>query len=344
LDKKRLVIITDAWYPQINGVVTTLQNMVEQGEKNGYDVHVIHPEMFTCRFYPRLYPEVPVTLPFGISRILRDLDPDYIHVATEGPLGLCASILLFARMRKYTTSYHTSWGPFLRELYGIPEWVTLRYLKWFHQKKTVLCPTEDVKSFLVENKIGRKPVVWSRGVNLEQYGDPVLELHNEKPVLLSVGRVSKEKNLDEFCSIDHEKYDLVLVGDGPYLPELRAKYPWVKFTGYKTGQELVDLYKSADCFVFNSLNDTFGIVMIEAMVSGTPVAAHAVRGPIDVVDHGITGFLHEDIETAVKECLSLSRKDCAACARSQWSWEKVWNTFIGVVSVFAKKRRAPASH
>ena len=339
MDGKRLVIVTDAWHPQINGVVTTLTNMVDQGKKNGYDVHVIHPGLFKTKFYSSKYPEIPITLPLGLSKMLKEIDADYVHVATEGPLGLFASMYLTFHLIKYTTSYHTNWAPFMKEICGVPGWMTLRYLKWFHYRKTVFCPTKTTRDFLIDNRIGRKVVLWSRGVDLKNYDPPVSSLRNEKPVLISVGRVSKEKNLNEFCSLDREQYRLVVVGDGPYLEELRSAYPWIEFTGFKTGRELAELYQSADCLVFNSTNDTFGIVMIEAMVAGTPVAAHRVAGPVDVVDEGITGYLSDDISLAIERCLELSRIACAEHARAKWSWETVWDTFIDTIKIFAKKRK-----
>jgi glycosyltransferase involved in cell wall biosynthesis len=327
LDFKRIVIITDAWEPQVNGVVTTLKKMVEFAKKNGYDIVVVHPELFKRKLHSKLYPEIPFTIPFGISKYLNYKTDTVYHIATEGPLGLAASFILTSKGRRYTTSYHTDWSKFMKEVAGVPHFITKTYIKWFHRKRKVFCPTESIRQFMIENEIGRKQIIWPRGVDPEIFTARIQKISNEKPILLSVGRVSKEKNLDAFCQLPN-KYKKIVVGNGPYREELERKYPDVTFVGYKFGKELAEYYKQADCFVFTSKFDTFGVVMIESMYCGTSVAAYPVQGSIDVVDNKYTGILDDDIEKAIEKCLTLSRKKCSIIARDSWSWEVVWNIFV----------------
>ena len=326
MDFKRIVIVTDAWEPQVSGVVTTLKKMVEFAKRDGYDVVVVHPELFKRKFYSKLYPEIPFAVPFGISKHLKYKTDTVYHIATEGPLGLAAAFILTAKNRRYTTSYHTDWSKCMKDVANVPEWITRSYLKWFHRKRKVFCPTETVRQFMIDNEIGRRQVIWPRGVDPEIF-TPRYTKSKEQPILLSVGRVSKEKNLDVFCSLP-DKYVKIVVGDGPYKKELERKYPNVKFVGYKFGKELAEFYQTADCFVFTSKSDTFGVVMIEAMYCGTPVAAYPVQGPIDVVDNKYTGILDDNIEKAIEKCLTLSRKKCSIIARDTWSWESVWKDFV----------------
>jgi glycosyltransferase involved in cell wall biosynthesis len=327
LDFKRIVIVTDAWEPQVSGVVTTLKKMVEFAKRDGYDIVIVHPELFKRKFYSKLYPEIPFAVPFGISKYLKYKTDTVYHIATEGPLGLAAAFILTAKNRRYTTSYHTDWSKFMKDVAGVPEWITRSYLKWFHRKRKVFCPTETVKQYMIDNEIGRRQIIWPRGVDPKIFTARIKPHLRSTKTLLSVGRVSKEKNLDAFCQLT-DKYKKIVVGDGPYKEELERKYPNVIFVGYKFGAELANYYRQADCFVFTSKADTFGVVMIEAMYCGTPVAAYPVQGPIDVVDNKYTGILDENIELAIEKCLTLSRKKCNIIARDSWSWEVVWNIFV----------------
>lgn len=326
MDFKRIVIITDAWEPQVSGVVTTLKKMVELATKDGYDISVIHPGLFKAQFRFKTYPEIPFAIPFGLSKMLRYQEGTVYHIATEGPLGLAAGFILTSRNKRYTTSYHTDWPKLLKDVVGIPQWMSREYLRWFHRKRKVYCATKTVAEYLTENDIGRRHIIWSRGVD-ESIFEPRYTKSKDKTVLLSVGRISKEKNLDVFCQLS-DKYLKVVVGDGPYRKELEEKYPNVKFVGYKFGKELAEFYQTSDCLVFTSKADTFGVVMIESMFCGTPVAAYPVQGPIDVVDNKYTGFTDENLEVAIEKCLTLSRKKCTMIARDSWSWEESYKTFV----------------
>jgi glycosyltransferase involved in cell wall biosynthesis len=327
LDFKRIVIISDAWEPQVSGVVTTLKKMVELATKDGYIVDVIHPELFKRKFRFKAYPEIPFAIPLGLSKMLRHQEGTVYHISTEGPLGLAAGFILTLRNQRYTTSYHTDWSKLLKEVVGIPRWMSREYLRWFHRKRKVYCATKAVAEYLTENDIGRRYIIWSRGVDPEIFTARIKPHLKGSKTLLSVGRLSKEKNLDVFCQLP-DKYRKIVVGDGPYKEELERKYPDVTFVGYKFGAELAEYYRQADCFVFTSKADTFGVVMIEAMYCGTPVAAYPVQGPIDVVDNKYTGLLDNDLETAIKKCLTLSRKKCSIIARDSWSWEESYKIFV----------------
>ena len=326
MDFKRIVIITDAWEPQVSGVVTTLKKMVELARKDGYIVDVIHPELFKRKLRFRAYPEVPFTIPFGLSKMLRYQEGTVYHISTEGPLGLAASFILTSRNKRYTTSYHTDWPKVLKDVANVPKWISREYLRWFHRKRKVYCATKAVAEYLTENDIGRRQIIWSRGVD-ESIFTPRHTKSKEQPILLSVGRVSKEKNLDVFCQLP-DKYVKIVVGDGPYRKELEQKYPNVKFVGYKFGKELAEFYQTADCFVFTSKADTFGVVIIESMFCGTPVAGYPVQGPIDIIDNKYTGYTNENLETAIEKCLLLSRKKCSTIAKDSWSWEESYKTFV----------------
>lgn len=326
MDFKRIVIITDAWEPQVSGVVTTLKKMVELSRLNGYQVEVIHPGLFKYNLKVKAYPEIPLSIPLGLNKLLKHKDNTVYHIATEGPLGLAASFILTFRNKRYTTSYHTDWSKFMKDIAGVPSWITKAYIKWFHYKRKVFCPTKTIEDYLRSNGIGRRHIIWSRGAD-ENIFQPRTSKFKNIPLLVSVGRISKEKNLDVFCSLP-DKYIKVVVGDGPYKNELQRKYPKVIFPGYKFGEELAQFYQTADCLVFTSKSDTFGVVLLESMFCGTPVAAYPVQGPIDVIDEGITGCMDNNIEHAIEKSMLLSREKCSTIALNKWSWHQSWVTFI----------------
>ena len=323
MEKQRLCIVTDAWLPQVNGVVTTLTNLVAQAELNGYQVLVIHPGMF-LNFSAIGYPEVKLSITFGVKKMIEKFKPDHLHIATEGPLGLAARISY--RRETYTTAYHTQWADFLKDMLRIPPSLTWKFIRWFHQHGKVMVPTPSIKTELLNQKIKAEVVLFSRGVNIDKLSANVKHPKNIKPRLLSVGRISKEKNLDIFCLLDHTKYDLIVVGNGPYLETLKTKYPHVTFTGMLSGTKLANEYVKADCMVFTSLKDTFGLVIIESQCLGTPVAAFPVTGPIDVILPK-TGAMHKNIDKAIAIALKLDRNVCANVARKQYSWQNAWKQF-----------------
>jgi glycosyltransferase involved in cell wall biosynthesis len=325
---QKILIVTDCYEPSINGVVTTLKNIKKEAEKDGYEVLIIEPSMFT-NFSSVIYPDIRISMPFGFTKLIDEFKPDYIHVATEGVLGICALRYCAKRNYNFTTAFHTKWAEFLNSILKIPLSWTIAWLHRFHKNKIVFCTSQSMIDYLKDNGIGKVHVSWSRGVDTDIFGPPRLEKGNifiNKKNLVTVNRVSKEKNLDAFCQLSTFLYNLTLVGDGPYLNELKRKYPQVKFTGALTGKELTEAYASADVFVFPSKNDTFGVVNIEAQMMGTPVAAYPVTGPKDIIIDGVNGYTDEDIKIAIKKALTVDRKTCFDYTNTNYSWKSVWNT------------------
>lgn len=325
--KKVILIITDNTKEQINGVVTTYKNLEKWAHDDGYSVVYIDPGFYPSFACPG-YPEVRLSWGWGISKKIKEIDPQYIHIATEGPLGVAAKLFCDRHNIPYTTAYHTKFPEFLNEIYRIPKSWTRLYLRWFHSRsRMVLATTDTMVKSLTDLGIGCKVKSWTRGVDRVQLKPKLEQIRtNSGPLLLYVGRVSKEKNLDDLCCLEND-FNIEIVGDGPYLETLRKKYQKVKFLGYKQGSDLADYYVRADVFVFPSKLDTFGIVMIEAMSLGTPVAAYPVPGPMDVVVSGETGYLDHDLRRAIKQCLLLDRSRIRLKSQ-KWTWENCWKIFL----------------
>lgn len=321
---KTILIITDNLRDQINGVVTTFTNIQTLATGDGYDIVYIDPGQFPhCSALG--YPEVKISWPRGIGSKIQTADPDYVHIATEGPIGLAARIWLDQQGWRYNTSYHTKYPEFLKKIYHIPESWTYAYVRWFHKHSgRVLTTTQGMAEELEQNGF-QKVIPWTRGVNRDNLQPSKHRSKNAKPVLLSVGRISKEKGLDDLIPLQ-DRYQIIIVGDGPYRAELESKMPGAEFVGYKSGSDLADYYQQADVFLFPSRTDTFGLVMIEAMSLGTPVAAYPVRGPLDVIEQAVTGTMSEDLSLAVEGALKLDRSRVKT-ASQKWTWEECWRIF-----------------
>jgi glycosyltransferase involved in cell wall biosynthesis len=323
---KKILIVTDNLPNQINGVVTTYKNIETHAIRDGYHFVYITPNEFSYFDCP-VYNEVKIALPRSMGQKIEEICPDYIHIATEGPVGLWARAYLTKYNYSYNTAYHTKFPEGLKTLIGLPERLTWRYIKWFHKHTgKVLTTTETMVSQLKEHGLIADIVSWTRGVDREIFNSSQRQNNLDKINLVCVSRVSKEKNLDEFCKLQFPNSHKILVGDGPYREELEEKYKDVEFVGFKTGKELAYYYSNADVFVFPSKWETFGIVMIEAMACGTPVAAYPCQGPMEVVDYGKTGFLNNNLNEAIENCLNLNRFDVEALSL-KWSWEEAWNIF-----------------
>lgn len=325
----RILIVTDNLLNQVNGVVTTFTNIEKQALKNNYTVRYIDPSMF-FHFSAIGYPEVKISLPFGIGKKIESINPTFIHIATEGPVGLAARNYCNKKGYNYNTSYHTKFPEFLKEIYGIPESLTYNYVRWFHKdSKKVLTTTQTMVDDLISHGFTNNIIPWTRGVDRDIFNN-ITRKEFDCCTVLYVGRVSKEKGIDDLCQIFNPygvfNYKIQIVGDGPYRKELESKYPKVEFVGYKSGKELAQYYKNADVLCFPSKCDTFGIVMIEAMTMGTPIAAYPVAGPIDIIEQGVTGFMNEDIEDAIAGCLFLDR-DRIEERSTKWTWENCWEIF-----------------
>lgn len=322
---KKILMITDNLPDQINGVNTTYNNIKPYAIRDGYTIHTIHPGCFRYFDCPK-YNEVKLAIPTKMGQKIEEISPDYIHIQTEGPVGLCARKYLSKHNYRYNTAYHTKFPEGLRALFGIPEAVTWPLVRWFHKHSgKVLTTTDSMVAELQAHGFDGEVVSWTRGVDRDVF-HPAHRVETVSRYLLCVSRVSKEKNLEAFFEMDYPGYLKVMVGDGPMLEAYRKQYPDVHFTGFKTGEDLARYYANAEAFVFPSKWETFGIVMIEAMACGTPVAAYPVQGPVDVVDEGITGCMNDDLKQAVKDALMLDRK-LVWNGSARWSWDRAWEIF-----------------
>ncbi len=324
----KIVIVTDAWVPQVNGVVRTLKKTRDHLIAFGHDVVMLTPEGYRTIPCPS-YPSIPLALFPGrkIARELTHLKPDAIHIATEGPLGMAARRWCLRNNVKFTTSYHTQFPEYLRLRLPIPLSWSYAWFRRFHNKAVhTLVPTESQKQRLEQHGF-TNVFVWGRGVDTTTFSpESPQQLDLPRPISLNMGRVAIEKNIESYLNLNVPGTKVV-VGDGPDLDMLKQRYPDVIFTGAKFGKELASWVAAADVFVFPSKTDTFGLVLLEAMACGVPVAAYPVTGPIDVIQHGVTGFLDEDLEIAVLNALKLEPIDCIEFAK-QRSWEACTSIFL----------------
>ena len=321
---KKILIITDNLPSQINGVVTTYKNLEKYAKLENYQIVYIDPNSFYYFDCPK-YKEIKLSLPFTIGKKIKEINPDHIHIATEGPIGIFAKIYLDFFGYSYNTAYHTKFPEAVKKMLGIPENITWAFLRWFHKHTgRVLTTTNSMVDELKTHKFNSEIISWTRGVDRNIF-KPSFKNNNEKIKMVCVSRISKEKNLEDFFKLEIPNSEKIMVGDGPMLNKYKEKYTNVKFVGYKTGEDLAEFYRQADVFVFPSRWETFGIVMIEAMACGTPVSAYPCQGPNDVVDHN-TGYLDDDLKSAVEKALNLSRKEVYQ-GSLKWSWEKTWEIF-----------------
>ncbi|MGV8834325.1 MAG: glycosyltransferase family 4 protein [Devosia sp.] len=307
----RLLIVTDAWRPQINGVVRTLESVGQALTSMGHQVHYLTPERFWTVPVPS-YPEVRISLasPGAVSRQIQMVNPDHIHIATEGPLGLLARQYCIDRRLCFTTSFHTRFPEYVAMRVPVPTEWGYSYMRWFHAAAArTLVPTPSLRDDLTARGFERLGL-WSRGVDGVRFRPGAKTMFNDLagPHLLYVGRVAAEKNVEAFLDLEVPGSKIV-VGDGPDCARLMREHPEAVFMGYRHGEELGAIYRSADVLVFPSRTDTFGNVITEALASGTPVAALPVTGPLDVLSDPRAGALHEDLNVAVTRALRLSRTD-----------------------------------
>ena len=330
----RIAIVTDAWAPQVNGVVCTLTALRDELVRRGLEVKVISPDMFRSFPCPS-YPEISLALARSrtIARLLEDFRPDAVHISTEGPLGFAARRHCIAAGRRFTTAYHTHFPDYLAKRTRLPASVFWPLIRRFHRPSAgILVATESVATQLrAQGLTQTRP--WSRGVDLVQFrpdvAPPELFRTLERPIQLYVGRVAVEKNIEAFLAADHPG-SKVVVGDGPALARLKAEFPAAHFLGQRSGEALAACYAGADVFVFPSHTDTFGLVMIEALACGTPVAAFPVRGPLDVLDE-TSGAMDDDLSAAIARALGLGREDCLRRGRS-FNWERCTDQFLAALA------------
>jgi glycosyltransferase involved in cell wall biosynthesis len=326
----RIAIVTDAWTPQVNGVVRTLQTIRGELERLGHDVEVISPDLYGSIPCPT-YPEIRLALVRArvVGQAISAFRPDAVHLATEGPLCLAARRWCLRSGVPFTTAYHTHFPDYVAQRTGLPAAWFWRYIRWFHgPAQAVLVSTRSVRDQLRAHGLPQvRP--WGRGVDLTAFTPdappPPLFADLPGPIMLYVGRVAVEKNLEAFLATDHPG-SKVVVGDGPARAALEKAYPQAHFMGPLFGDALAGAYAGADLFVFPSKTDTFGLVMIEALACGTPVAAYPVTGPIDIVTPD-TGALSDDLGDAIAQALTKDRAACAAYGQ-RFTWDRSAQEFL----------------
>lgn len=345
----KICIITDAWSPQVNGVVRTLKTLKAKLREKGHSVLVIHPGLFMTVACPG-YKEIRLSLnaPLKLKAILKRVNADAYHIATEGPLGWAARRYFMRHKIKFSTAYHTDFPQYIAARLPLsPNWI-YSVLRRFHgAAEQTLVATKSIQDLLSSHGFTHL-MDWSRGVDQGEFSPnsadqseaPLpFDPDDEGPILLYVGRIAVEKNLRAFLDLEIDGLKVV-VGDGPDIEMLKREYADALFTGVKFGEELRALYASADVFVFPSKTDTFGLVMIEALACGTPVAAYPVQGPLDIVGldgkgtkgprQSIIGALNDDLAIAIKQALDAREKDCLDYVKF-YNWDSVTDEFLAAL-------------
>jgi glycosyltransferase involved in cell wall biosynthesis len=330
----RVLIATDAWHPQVNGVVRTLAMTAEAAKALGAEISFLTPQSFRTFAMPS-YPGLRLALPYGakVARLIDDARPDSIHIATEGPIGLAVRRYCRKHRLPFTTSFHTRFPDYISARLPVRESWIWAVLRRFHRgSEAVMAATPALASELRARGFGNV-VLWPRGVDTTLFHPRDVNLGLPRPVFLCVGRVAVEKNLEAFLDLDLPGTK-VIVGDGPARAALMRNYPQAVFLGAQQGEELAKSYAAADVFVFPSKTDTFGLVLLEALASGTPVAAFPVTGPRDVIGQAPVGALNEDLKEACLEALRISRQDCLEFA-ARHTWESSARAFIDNMADFS---------
>ncbi len=330
----RILIVTDAWAPQVNGVVRTIRATGQELEKLGHRVRFATPENQTTLPLPT-YPEIRLAL-YPRSGLISEIDsfkPHAVHIATEGTMGFCARRICLERHIPFTTAFHTRFPDYVHARFPfVPESMVFAALKSFHAPaRATMVSTASLKNEL-ESHGFRNVVMWSRGVDTDGFtpgprdGFEKLGLDLPRPIFLYVGRVAVEKNVEAFLNLDLPG-SKVVIGEGPQRPELTVRFPGVTFLGQRSGEELAEFYRASDVFVFPSRTDTFGLVLLEALASGVPVAAFPVSGPLDVVGGAPVAALDNDLRSACLRALDISRAQARRFALTR-SWRASTEQFL----------------
>ena len=325
----KILIATDAWYPQINGVVTTLENTVTELKKMGHSVFVIESGCFKSFDYP-FYDEIPVAIPSmkKIRKMIQDFDPDYIHISTEATIGIAVRKYCLKNKLKFTTAYHTKFPEYFKEHFYLPAWVGYKFLKWYHKPSSVVMAATPTLIKHLKEKGFKNIETWDRGVDTELFSPKPRNLEKypdeHRPIAMYVGRVSYEKNIEAFLSSETQGKKYV-IGSGPFLETYKNKYPDAVYLGALKCQALAEAYSNADVMVFPSKTDTFGLVIVEALACGTPVAAYPVTGPIDILTDK-SGSMDDDLETAIGKALLVDRAESRKRALD-FSWKHCTEQF-----------------
>jgi glycosyltransferase involved in cell wall biosynthesis len=335
----RILVATDAWKPQVNGVVRTYERLTEKLEAMGETVLYLTPDQFNtfpCPAYASIRLAVPDKA--TCTRFIDAAKPDAIHIATEGPVGWMARAYCKRHKIPFTTSFHTRFPEYLAARTAIPKTLTHRLLRRFHNAGAgVMVATDTLAKHLQQHGYERV-MAWTRGVDTEHFRPRPIRRFGDGPVLLYVGRVAVEKSIGAFLAVDVPGTKVV-VGEGPALASLKKQFPDTIFTGLQTGEALTECYASADVFVFPSRTDTFGIVLLEAMASGLPIAAYPVMGPADVVRPGLSGILDDNLTAAVRQALKLDRAAVRHEAMS-YGWDHAARVFLANIGSALQPRPA----
>lgn len=322
-----ILMSSDAWFPQVNGVVRSINQVKMELESRGHILEMLTPDQFfsfPCPSYPEI--SLAVGASFRVRRRVQQRDYDAVHVATEGPLGLAMRRSCIKEGIPFTTAFHTKFPEYIEARWRIPLRYTNPIQKWFHSPAENIMVSSPGFARVLQKKGYDKLKLWSRGVNTEMFHPRYCEKLYDEAMFLYVGRVAVEKNVEAFLKLDLPGKKVV-VGDGPQAPALKKLYPEADFVGFKKGEALAKYYASADVFVFPSLTDTFGNVMLEALSCGTPVAAFDVTGPKDVIGPAGPGVMDSDLRKACLQALDISSKACRKHAL-QYSWSKSADQFL----------------
>ncbi len=334
----RILIATDAWHPQVNGVVRTLTSLARSASALGAEIDFLTPDGFPSFGVPT-YPGLRMALPSRreIAARIEAVSPDAIHIATEGPIGWAVRAYCRRRKLAFTTSYTTRFPEYIAVRSIVPATLSYAVLRHFHAAAAMtMVATASLRQELSARGFG-KLGTWTRGVDTDLFTpDDAAELDLPRPIFMTVGRVAVEKNLEAFLALDLPG-SKVVIGDGPQKAELERRYPKARFLGEKTGKDLTSHLAAADVFVFPSRTDTFGVVQLEALACGTPVAAFPVTGPLDVIADHPVGALDSDLRSACLRALGISRETCRSFALER-SWENSARQFIGNLSALQPSR------
>lgn len=329
-----ILFITDAWTPQINGVVTALKKTILHLEASGHSVKVIDPSLFKTISFPS-YPEVRLALfpKKKLRQLLEEAHPNAIHIATEGPLGVATRNICQKQNIPFTTAYHTHFPLYLKQRTFLPESFFFLYFRWFHNASTKTIVSTPTLGDMLASLGFHHLVVAPLGVDTKLFSCtlPQESFRYPRPIFAYLGRITKEKNVRDFLKLNLPGTK-ILIGDGHDRKLLEKQYPEAKFIGYRKGKEIPEALCKCDVLVMPSKTETFGLVVLEALACGLPVAAYPVMGPKDILTNGLDGYFDLDLEQAAKECLTIDRTHCRETAL-KYDWAKATEIFLSHLAI-----------